>query len=103
MYIKLDCHQFADRMAEHFSRDAAMAIFFYFNELECEGVPPMEFNRVKIRCQFSEYGSAIEAATAHGWSSTPEPEGENNQFALEWLRDRTTVIEFEGGVIVEHF
>jgi hypothetical protein len=113
MFIKINCYQFADRMAEEFSRDAAMALFDYLEGLEDEGVEPIEFDRVGIRCQFSEYESAIEAATDRGWKPIAdthdddgnerpsyEVEEENNQFALDWLRDRMTVIEFDGGVII---
>jgi hypothetical protein len=116
MFIKIDCYQFADRMGDDFSRDAAIALFDYLEDLESDCGEEQEFDRVGIRCQFSEYASALEAATDHRWSpeadmydaddnerSADEIQEENNQLALNWLRDRTTVIEFEGGVIIGDF
>lgn len=56
----------------------------------------IEFDRVAIRCDWSEYKSAIEAAE----DIYSEEFGEEDE-ALEWLRERTQVIEFDGGVIVQ--
>jgi hypothetical protein len=100
-------------MAENFSRDAAMALFEYLEDLEEDCGEPQEFDRVAIRCGYSEYESAIRAAVDNGWKPMAdthdddgnlrpsyEVEEENNQFALDWLRDRTSVIEFDGGIII---
>ena len=116
MFIKLDCYQFAERMASAFSRDAAKALFDYLEEIESDCGKEQEFDRVGISCQFSEYESATEAATGHGWkpiADTHDDDGnerasyevneENEEFALSWLRDRTDVIEFDGGVIIGDF
>ena len=114
MFIKLDCNTFADRMAEDFSRDAALALFDWLEELEAGG-EEQEFDRIAIRCEFSEYESAIEAAKEYGFSEdalegeddeteTPEEREERlEKSALEWLNRRTSVIEFEGGVIIGNF
>ena len=116
MFIKLDCHQFADRMAEEFSRDAARALFDYLEELEADCGETQEFDRIAIRCQFSEYESARKAAIDNGWgleanmydddgNERPKDEidEENEEFALAWLNDMTSVIEFDGGVIIGEF
>ena len=103
MFIKVDCYMFADRMAEDFSRDAARALFDWLEELEAGG-EEQEFDRIAIRCEFSEYASATEAAHDHGWESdADEIEERLEESALEWLQDRTSVIEFSGGVIVGSF
>ncbi len=69
-----------------------------------------------IRCEFVEYSSATEAAQDHGWE--PEAElcddddnlrdadevaEENESLALDWLNNRTLVIEFDGGIIIQNF
>lgn len=56
----------------------------------------IEFDRVALRCDWNEYGSAIEAAE----DIYSEEFGEEDA-AIEWLRERTQVIEFESGVIVQ--
>lgn len=115
MFIKLDCYTFVDRMAEDFSREAALALFDWLEELEAGG-EEQEFDRIAIRCEFSEYPSATEAAQDHGWEveadmydaddnerDADEIEEENEEAALKWLNRRTSVIEFDGGVIIQQF
>lgn len=115
MFIKLDCYQFAERMAEDFSREAAMALFDWLEELEAGG-EEQEFDGMGLRCDFCEYPSAAAAAQDNGWepeadlydsddNERPEEEidEENEEAALEWLQDRTSVIEFNGGVIIQQF
>lgn len=118
MFIKIDCHTFADRMAEDFSRDAAEALFYWLEELEAGG-EEQEFDRVAIRCEFTEYPSATVAAQEYGWKpetdlydASPDLdeeeieqkiEEENEELALEWLQYRTSVVEFDGGVIIQNF
>jgi hypothetical protein len=99
-----------------FSRLGAYALVDYLEELEDSTGEEMEFDSVGIRCDFSEYESALECAVDHGWSHEadildaddnlrPDDEvlEENEERALKWLQDRTQVIEFDGGVIVSNF
>ena len=115
MYIKLDCYQFADRMAGDFSRDAAKALFSYLEELEA-GREEQEFDSIAISRDYSEYDSATKAAQDHGWEleadwydaddkerDADEIAEENEEAALKWLNRRTSVIEFSGGVIIQQF
>jgi hypothetical protein len=65
-----------------------------------------EFDRVSIRCDFCQYSSPQEAAEDHGWkpdSHVADDGQECDADALQWLQDRTSVIEFEGGVIIAQF
>jgi hypothetical protein len=74
-----------------------------------------EFDAVAIRCEWSEYESAFEAAGDNGWEDgedgdeEDEDEETKNQAAFEWLESRTLVLEIEvrarghhsgGGVII---
>ena len=78
------------------SRAGAYALAEYLDGLEDDTGEPIEFCKVSIRCDFSEYDDAEDVADDYGW--TPEDGG-----AVEWLQDRTTVIEFDGGVIIQDF
>jgi len=59
---------------------------------------------------YSEYSSAVEAASdMSDWEYRPDEDGadydedEAEEHARQYLQDRTTVIEFDGGVIVQAF
>ncbi len=78
------------------SRAGAYALIEHLEQLEEDCGMDIEFDRVALRCDWHEYGSAIEAAD----DIYSEEFGEESE-ALEWLRERTQVIEFEGGVIVQ--
>ncbi len=99
-----------------FSRLGAYALIEYLENLEDETGEEMEFDVVAIRCEFSEHDSALAAAEQYGWSREAsildnddnlrpddEVEEENNELAIKWLQDRTSVIEFDGGVIIQNF
>ena len=61
----------------------------------------MEFDRVAIRCDFSEYPSAMSAASEYAAASDIPNHCE--EAALEWLNDHTLTIPFDGGVIIQCF
>lgn len=114
MFIKVTRHIFADAMSGSFSWGGAKALFEYLEEgKDGEGD---EFDEVAIRSEFSEYSSATLAAQECGWNpeadlydaddnerDADEIEEENEEAALEWLQRRTSVIEFDGGVIIQNF
>ncbi len=82
----------------------ARALVEYLENLEDDTGEEMEFDRVALRCDFSEYKSALEAAEEYGWEPDEDADSEDaEEAALEWLNDRTTVITFGGGVIVQQF
>lgn len=91
------------------SRSGARALVEYLEQLEEDCGTEIEFDAVAIRCDCSEYDSALEAAVDQGFEPLEdEPSEENNeedreQDALNWLQRRTDVIEFPGGVIIRSF
>lgn len=90
----------------NWSRAGAYALVEYLEQLEEDTGTPIEFDRVAIRCDFAEYSSPQEAAEEHGWTPDSHIEEDGQECdadALQWLQDRTSVIEFEGGVIVSSF
>ena len=98
----------ADQYAA-WSRAGARALVEYLEALEEETGERIEIDPVAIRCDYSEYPSAREAAEDHGWDGTTDDDDEDaaEETALEWLRDRTVALVFDGrdasGVIVGSF
>lgn len=85
------------------SRAGAYALIQHLEQLEEDCGDEIEFDRVAIRCDWSEYESAVEALEElePDWDKlTDASERELEQSALDWLSGRTQVITFDGGVIV---
>jgi hypothetical protein len=91
------------------SRSGARALVEYLEELESDTGTEIEFDAVAIRCDYSEYDSALQAALDQGYEPNPnlgeeeQSEEDKEADALSWLQDQTQVIEFEGGVIIASF
>ena len=79
------------------SYNGAKALAEWLDNLDEECGTETEFDRVSIRCEFSEYDSAMDAATQQGGFEPDEDsdDDENEAAALEWLQGQTIVIEFE--------
>jgi len=80
----------------HFSPDGLAALFAHLEELETMG-EEMELDVIALCCDFSEYPDALTVAEDIGW----ECEDEEDAFAR--LNSETTVIDFDGGIIIENF
>lgn len=86
------------------SRAGAFALVEYLEEIEDSTGEEMEFDRVAIRCDFSEYDSAVEAWQDYDPAcQSSGDEDEDEAEALRLLQDRTSVIEFDGGIIIQKF
>jgi hypothetical protein len=86
------------------SWSGARALVEYIEDMESDENIRIEFDRVAFRCEFSEYSSALEAAQDYGF--IPEEEDDEDDIessAITYLEDKTTVIKFEGGVIIQQF
>ena len=84
----------ADEYA-HWTYEGARALAEWLEELE-EGMDePLALDPIALRCQFNEYSSIGEVEDAY--AIHPDVD------SLEWLNDRTIVIEFESGLIVGEF
>lgn len=118
MHITVTSAMFADafrRMGREnqFSREALGSLFNYLEEYEQDTGEDMELDVVALCCDFTEYRTAVEAvADYYGFTSELEAEEYNSpedfeeareDEAREWLEDRTTVIDFDGGLIVKNF
>jgi hypothetical protein len=104
----LTTHEIAHKLREDenagWSYAGALALAEYLEEMEEAAGEELEFDRVGIRCDFSEHTSAAEAASDYSWEADKDNDEEQNEAAaLEYLQGRTAVIEFDGGVIIQNF
>lgn len=98
----------------------ARAMAEYLEEYEESTGEELEFDRVAIRCDFSEYESLVawatdyfggdeQAAEVLGLSldmsgdEIEEADEERDETIREYIRDRGELIEFAGGIIVSSF
>ena len=108
MKLTLTTYEVANRLMADtnaaWSRAGAYALTEHLEEIERESATEMEMDVCAIRCDFSEYASATLAARAYDWESDQEKSDEENETeALDYLTDHTSVIQFDGGVIIQDF
>ena len=118
--MTLNTYQIADALKNdtcaRWSYNGSLALAEYLEELEESTGEEIELDVCAIRCDFSEYESALAAALEYDWSPEAsilddddnlrpgdEVEEENEELALKWLENRTQVISFDGGIIVSQF
>jgi hypothetical protein len=97
-----------------FSRLGAYALVDYLEQLEEDTGEEMEFDRVAIRCEFSEYESLqawaddyfndSAASLALDLNEAGELDDKNAEDKIrEYIQDHGQLIEFSGGIIVSSF
>jgi hypothetical protein len=103
------------RHGDAFSYEGLGALFEYLTEYEEDTGAELELDVVAICCDFDEYASAMGCISDCGYGFEPdldvldedmdqdEREEAIEEQALEWLRDHTTAIEFDGGIIIQQF
>lgn len=107
-------HELIDDKNANWSRAGAFALVEYLEELEEDTGETIEFDAVAIRCDFTEYASLEDfrseyfsdddqARGAIGAEAGDEDDEELDTLTAEYIRDRGTLIEFDGGVIVSSF
>lgn len=80
-----------------FSRAALFALFEYLEEYENSTGEEIELDPIGICCEWAEFSSAREAASEYGF------EAEDDDEAEMWLGRKTTVVQFDGGLVVQQF
>jgi len=89
---------------DQFSYNGLRALFDYLEEDAGLGERGFALDVIELCCDWTEHASAAEAAEENGWSADEDDDEEAAEdAALEWLHDQTTVIEFDGGVIIANF
>lgn len=107
----VDAFMQSDTYKNNFSRSGLKALYEYLTQYEEDADTEIELDIVAICCDFSEYSSAWEAMEQyqpedmptidmeeHAGASYAEMQELQEQAALEWLQDRTTVIPFDGRI-----
>lgn len=108
MYKEITFTEFCDEFAElnredQFTYGGKKALFEYLEDYEIQSGETLELDVVALCCEYSEYSTAKEAAENYGFEPENEDEDEVETEAFNFLEYRTTVIEFDGGVIILDF
>ena len=96
--------QFADAFRsagrqDQFSCAGLNALFGYLEEYEDSCAKEIELDVIALCCEFSEHKSALDAAADYGY----DVDDESEENAMQFFRDNTQVIEFDGGIIIQQF
>ena len=101
-YQFVDSFRHAGRESQ-FTVPARRALFDYLERFEEDTDTELELDPVGICCEWAEYSSALEAAKSYGFDEVCGNDTDCETEALDWLRDHTQVIEFNGGVVIQQF
>lgn len=87
---------FKDMNRDSFSYEGYEALYDYLEELEDGSGSPIEFDVIALDGEYAEYGSLKEFNEDYC--------GDPDEYeTIEELREDTTAIEFDGGLIVQQF
>ena len=92
--------------ADSFTYEGKRALFDWLEELEEGTGEEMELDVIALDCEFCEYDSALDCVQDCGYDadlSDCEDDDDKQDTCLEYLRDKTLVIEFDGGIIIQGF
>lgn len=122
MYTTVNEHDFIesfDRMGRlitnvnptgNFTVNGLRALFEYLEDIEAGTDEPIELDVIGLCCEFSEYPSAWEAFQEYTHPDEVEAiqdtyiePDEIEEYARDYFRDNTTLIEFDEGVIIGEF
>jgi hypothetical protein len=110
MKQQVNFSQFIDAFRDHgrqddFTLNAKRAIFDWIEERDDEVGTDTELDVVALCCEFSEFDDAKAAAAEYSNTGVDAltDDDDKNEAALDYLRDNTTVIEFDGGILIASF
>lgn len=100
--------QFKLMRPNDFSREALLALFETFQNIDDYQGEEMELDVIEVCTTWTEYDSALEAAEAYGFKHSEANDDEradlSQRAALEFLQDNTNVLELKSGaVVVQNF
>lgn len=99
----------SDTYKNNFSYSGLKALYEDLVRYEEDADTEIDFDMVAICCEYSEHESAVDAVEDYSHDTIVDEllrnkdEDEKEAQALEWLQERTQVIEFDGGVIIQQF
>lgn len=100
MIIKtIDIYEFRRAFEEYkregeFSYKGLEALFDWLDELSADTDTPYELDVIGLCCEFTEYSDLAEIQETYSLTDID---------SIEDLRDHTSVIEFDGGTIIQDF
>jgi hypothetical protein len=109
MKQSINVYQFRDEFAhanrsDNFSYEGLAALFDYLEDLEDSIGEEMELDVIALCCDFSEYTDLNDVVSCYDIQLDDDSdEDERAQQVIEWLQERTTVIEFDDGIIIQDF
>jgi len=97
----------------NWSRAGSLAMADWLEEVSDESDTPQEFDRVAVRCDFSEYQNLFaftqeyfgdfERMSSEIGLSVTDGTFNRDEKIRDFIRDRGDLIEFTGGIIVSDF
>ena len=99
IYKTIDIYDFRAAFTDYnrtnnFSYEGLGALFEWLDELSADTGTPYELDVIALCCEFTEYSD---------FSEIYDNYNNTNIENIEDLRDYTTVIEFDGGIIIQDF
>ena len=91
---------------ENFSYDGKKALFEYLEQYEEDCGTEIELDVIALCCDYSEYTSAKACIDECGYRFEYDKDADAEDIekeCLEYLRDNTQVIEFDGRIIIQQF
>ena len=93
------CDSFSDTYKNNFTYEGKKALFEYLELLEDGTGEQIELDPIALCCDYTEYASGLQWAGETG----DEKDFTSEDDALDYLKDKTQVIEFDGGIIIQNF
>ena len=108
MKQSINVYQFKDAFhaanrSDNFSYEGLGALFDWLESYEEDTSEEIELDVIALCCDFTEYTDFDEAIDYYSIDVDTEDEDDKRQQVIEWLQERTTVIEFDGGIILQDF
>jgi len=109
MKTTVNVHEFRQAFKDYgrnsnFTYDGLAALFDYLEQYEEDCGEEIELDVVALCCEYSEHDNAKEAAEQCCFEPDEEDdEDEQEAAAMKYLEDRTQVITFDSGVIIQDY
>ena len=90
---------------DNFTYEGAKALMGYLNKLAEDCQMNIEYDPIAFCCEYSEYGDALDCVQDRGYDCDFKDceDQDKEDYALEYLRNNTIVIEFKSGIIIQDF
>lgn len=93
----------SDTYKDSFTYEGANALQEYLEDMSNDIGENIEFDPIAWCCEFTEYATEDIVEYANSMDDDEVMQFKDVASAINWLNDHTTVIEFDGGIIVQDF